>query len=331
MSKQDGLKGRGLDLNEIAALAGAAAPIVAPSTRRRIVDVADLAFAAPWHLTFFDSEGLASAAATTRAGACITTVALAPRLPACVAAIAVEDPYRAFVTVARALFADSLQPSSLYPAGDSVHDRAQVHPSARLEPEVTIEPGAVIGPGAEIGAGTVVAANAAIGGGVRIGRNCLIGAGTTIGNALIGDRVRIHAGCHVGEAGVDLLAADRALKLTFPARGRVIIQDDVEIGAGSTIDRGGIRDTVVGEGTKIDNLVRVSQNAAVGRGCLLVGQSSISANATLEDHVVLGARVGVNGAVTIGEGARVGAASTVTADVPAGALWAEEPAGPAIL
>lgn len=307
--------GHGLSLGEIATMTGAPPPPAALAARR-IADVAALDRAAPWDLSFLDDERYAAVAAVTRAGACFTTRALAGNLPARVAALVVDNPYRAFVLVARALFAGALQPSSLYLAGDSAG--AQVHPSARLEADVTIEPGAVIGPRVEIGSGTVVAANATIDGEVCIGRDCVVGAGTTIGHALIGDRVVIQAGCHIGQDGFGFVS-DAQGSLKVPPRGRVIIQDDVEIGAGTTIDRGGIGDTVVGEGTKIDNLVRVGHNASIGRHCIVVAQTGISGSATVEDHVVLGARVGLNDNVTVGEGARIAAASIVQDDVPAGA------------
>ncbi len=328
MSEPAILRGaRGLKLSEIVAMTTASPPLPA-LMERRITGVAALDRAAPWDLSFLDEERFTAAAAATRAGACFATAALAGNLPARVAVLVVDDPYRAFVVAARALFAHALQPSSLYPAGDGAG--ARVHPSARLEADVTIEPGAVIGPRAEIGFGTVIATNATIGGEVCIGRNCMIGAGATIGHALIGDRVVIHAGCHIGQDGFGFLTGDRG-SLKMPQLRRVIIQDDVEIGAGTTIDRGEIRDTVVGEGTKIDNLVRVGHNASIGRHCRVVAQSGISGSVTLEDHVVLEARVGLNDNVTVGEGARIAAASLVQDDVPAGACWAGAPAKPAMV
>ena len=328
MSEREALQAdHGVTVGEIAAMTGVAtgAALSAPVAGRRIADVAALDCAAPWDLSFLDNERFTAAAAMTRAGACFVSKALAAHLPPRVVALVVEEPYDAFVTVARALFAHGLQPSSLYPAGASLG--AQVHPEARLEADVTIEPGAVIGPGAEIGTGTVIAANVTIGGGVCIGRNCVIGAGATLGHALIGDRVVIHAGCHIGEDAFGFAAGERGRR-KVPPRGRVIIQDGVEIGAGSTIDRGGIRDTVVGEGSKIDNLVRVGHNARIGRHCLVVAQSGISSGAAVEDDVVLEARVGLNDNVTVGEGARIAAASIVEDDVPAGAYWAGVPASP---
>ena len=160
-----------------------------------------------------------------------------------------------------------------------------------------IEPGAVIGPRAEIGSGSLIGANAVIGGDVRIGRDCAIGAGTIVANSLIGDRVIVHPGCKIGQDGFGYVMGGKG-HVKVPQVGRVIIQDDVEIGAGTTIDRGALRDTVIGEGTKIDNLVQVGHNVTIGRHCIVVAQTGIAGSATLEDFVVLGARVGINTQVT---------------------------------
>jgi UDP-3-O-[3-hydroxymyristoyl] glucosamine N-acyltransferase len=315
---------RGLTLGEIAALAGAAPPPVS-ARARRIVNVAALDRAGPHDLSFFDNKNYTGAAAASHAGACLTTAALAKDLPARVAPLVVAAPYRAFVTVARELFPHALRPSSLYEAGETAG--ALVHPTARLEHGVAVEPGAVVGPRAEIGSGSFIAATAVIGAEVRVGRDCAIGSGTTVSNALIGDRVIIHPGCRIGQDGFGYVMGG-AGHLKVPQIGRVIIQDEVEIGAGSTIDRGAIRDTVIGEGTKIDNLVQVGHNVSIGRHCVLVAQTGISGSSTLEDFVVLGARVGLNNNVTIGEGAQIAATSIVHGDVPAGARWGGTPAKP---
>ena len=149
-------------------------------------------------------------------------------------------------------------------------------------------------------------------------------------HALIGDRVIIHPGCKIGQDGFGFVMGAKG-HLKVPQVGRVIIQDDVEIGAGTTIDRGAIRDTVIGEGTKIDNLVQIGHNVSIGRHCVLVAQTGISGSSTLEDFVVLGARAGVNNNVTIGEGAQIAATSNVHGDVPAGARWGGTPAKPAMV
>ena len=313
---------RGLTLDEISALTGAT---LASPHSRRIGNIAPLDRASPHDLTFFDNRNFASAAGGTHAGACFTTTALAKSLPAQTAVLTVEEPFRAFVTVARELFPQALRPSSLSSTGDFAN--AHVDPSARMEDGVTIDPGAVIGPGVEIGSGSVIGANAVIGAQVRVGRGCSIGANTTISNALIGDRVIIHPGCEIGQDGFGFVMGGKG-HLKVPQVGRVIIQDNVEIGAGTTVDRGAIRDTVIGEGTKIDNLVQVGHNVSIGRHCIIVAQTGISGSSTLEDFVVLGARVGLNNNVTIGEGAQIAAISVVHGDVPAGARWGGTPAKP---
>ncbi len=313
----------GLTLDEIASLCGAV--IEAPPHARRIVNIAPLDRAAPSDLAFFDHQRYAVAAAATYAGACLTTAALAKHLPPHVAVLVVSQPYAAFVKVARALFPHSLRPSSLGKAGDFAG--TTIDPTARLENGVTVDPGAVIGAGAEIGAGTLIGANAVIGAEVRIGRDCAIGANAVIACALIGDRVIVHPGCNIGQDGFGFVMGGKG-HLKVPQVGRVIIQDDVEIGAGTAIDRGALRDTVIGEGTKIDNMVQVGHNVAIGRHCVLVSQVGIAGSATLEDFVVLGARAGVKDHVTIGEGTQIAATSNVNGDVPPGSRWGGTPAKP---
>ncbi len=315
---------RGLSLDEIVAMTGATAP-VEPARARHIVNVAPLDCAGPSDIAFFDSKRFRAAAASTHAGVCLTSAALAKELPARVTVLVTSQPFRAFVTVARVLFPQSLRPSSLVAAGSVAG--AHIDASARLENSVTVEPAAVIGPRTEIGSGTVIGAAAVIGTDVRIGRDCSIGAGAVLTNCLIGDRVIIHPGCKIGQDGFGFVMGGSG-HLKVPQVGRVIIQDDVEIGAGTTIDRGGIRDTVVGEGTKIDNLVQVGHNVSIGRHCIVVAHTGISGSSTLEDFVVLGARVGLNNDVTIGEGAQIAAISNVNGNVPPGARWGGTPAKP---
>jgi len=317
-------KSAGLTLDEIAALTGATLGSPAPHARR-ILNIAPLDRAGPCDLTFLESRNFLSAAGATHAGACLTTAALAKELPEHVAVLTVREPYRAFVVAARELFPHALRPSSLSERGNRTG--AHVDPSARMEDGVVVDPGAVIGARAEIGAGSVIGANAVVGEDVRIGRDCSIGAGTTISNSLIGDRVILHPGCKLGQDGFGFVMGGGG-HLKIPQVGRVIIQDDVEIGAGTTIDRGAIRDTIVGEGTKIDNLVQVGHNVSIGRHCIVVAQTGISGSSTLEDFVVLGARVGLNNNVTIGEGAQIAAVSVVHGNVPPGARWGGTPAKP---
>jgi UDP-3-O-[3-hydroxymyristoyl] glucosamine N-acyltransferase len=137
----------------------------------------------------------------------------------------------------------------------------------------------------------------------------------------------VHPGCAIGQDGFGyVMGATGHAKV--PQIGRVIIQDDVEIGALTTIDRGGLSDTVIGEGTKIDNLVQVGHNTTIGRHCVVVAQTGISGSVTIEDFVVLAARVGVHDHVTIGEGAQIAAAGVIWSEVPAGARLGGWPARP---
>src|SRR6266550_6 len=306
-------RGRGLSVREIAALTGAK-PRPGADLDRRITGIAALDQAAPSDLAFLDRAKYVSQLSLSAAGACLMSERYAARTPAHVSVLCVAEPYRAFVEVARALFPDALRPSSFFEAS-GVAVGAFVHPSARMENGVTVDPGAAIGPHAEIGTGTVINTGAAIGPKVRIGRHCSIGANASITNSLIGDRVVIHPGCGIGQDGFGYVMGAACHRKVLQI-GRVIVQDDVEIGAGTTIDRGANRDTVIGEGTKIDNLVQIGHNVRIGRHCSVV----------IEDRVILAGQVGLADNVTIGEGAIIGARSGVMSDVPAGEKWFGYPA-----
>jgi len=316
-------RGRGLTVREIIALT-AAEPRAGDDLDRRITGIASLDRAAPDDLTFLDKPSYAPQLAASRAGACLTTRRFAANAPEHICILCLREPYRAFVDVARALFPEALRPSSLFEAG-GVTAGALVHPAARLEGGVIVDPGAVIGPLAEIGAGTVINAGAAIGPNVRIGRNCVIGTNVSVTNALIGDRVVVHPGCAIGQDGFGYVMGTKGHRKVLQL-GRVILQDDVEIGAGTTIDRGANRDTVIGEGTKIDNLVQIGHNVSIGRHCIIVAQCGISGSVVIEDHVILAGQVGLPDNVTIGEGAIIGARSGVMSNVPAGEKWMGYPA-----
>jgi UDP-3-O-[3-hydroxymyristoyl] glucosamine N-acyltransferase len=318
----------GLTLGEIAAFTSTSPAPGAPLDRR-VRGIAALDEAGPTDLTFLDKPRYAAALKTTHAGICILAPRFANDAPAQVAVLIAAQPYQAFVEVARALFPDAARPSSLNETG-GIAEGAYLDRTARLENAVSIDPGAVIGPRAQIGHRTRIGASAVIGANVRIGRDCSIGAGVSLMHALIGDRVIIHPGARIGQDGFGYVMAPSG-HVKVPQVGRVIIQDDVEIGASTTIDRGAIKDTVIGEGTKIDNLVQVGHNVVIGRHCVLIAQTGISGSVTLGDFVVLGARVGVNNHIMIGEGAQIAATSIVNDDVPPGARWGGVPAKPARL
>lgn len=310
---------------EIAALTGAAVAEGA-DLGRTVSGAAAIERAGPSDLVYMDNPRYAASLGSTRAAACLVSTRFAGKVPASSVAIVSQDPYRAFATVVATMFPDAARPGSSFLA-TGVAPGAFVHSEARLEHGVIVDPGALIGPRAEVGRGSLIGAQAVLGPEVRIGRDCSIGSGASLHNALIGNRVIIHGGTRIGQDGFGFAIGARG-HLKVPQIGRVIIQDDVEIGANSTIDRGASRDTIIGEGTKIDNLVQIAHNVVIGRHCIIVAQVGISGSATLEDFVVIGGQVGVVGHVRIGVGAQIAGSSNVNCDVPPGVRWGGTPAKP---
>ncbi|MBV8594533.1 MAG: UDP-3-O-(3-hydroxymyristoyl)glucosamine N-acyltransferase, partial [Caulobacteraceae bacterium] len=312
-------------LAEVASWCGAR--LASENDAARVVsDVAALDEAGPGELTFLDNPRYVEAFRSTRASAALVSARYAAAAPAGCAALLTDEPYRAMAKVMAHLYPAAVKPQSGF-GERGVSRAAHVHVSARLEPGVVVDPGAVIGPGAEIGAHTLIGANAVIGPEVRIGRDSAIGATVTVLAALIGDRVIIHPGAHIGQDGFGFALGPRG-HLKVPQVGRVIIQDDVEIGAGVTIDRGANRDTIIGEGAKIDKLVQIGHNVIVGRHAVLVSQSGVSGSSVIGDFAALGGQAGIAGHLTIGPGAQVAAAAGVMTDIPAGERWAGAPAKP---
>ena len=201
--------------------------------------------------------------------------------------------------------------------------------SARIEDGALIEAGAIIGPQAQIGRGSRIAAGAVIGYRVTVGRDCFVGPGASVTHALIGNRVIIHAGVRLGQDGFGF-AMGPSGHYKVRQVGRVIVQDDVEIGANTTIDRGALKDTIIGEGTKIDNLVQIAHNVVIGRHCVIAAQTGISGSTILEDFVAMGGQCGTVGHIRIGAGAQIGAQSGVASDIPRGERWGGYPAKPMI-
>ena len=314
-----------LTIAEVVSLTGASLKNPAAG-ERRIEALAVLGDAGPRHLTFFENQKYLPQLQRSHAGACLVSPRLEHHVPGHIAALSVASPYLAFVAIARKMHPDALRPRST--SRDSeISPRAEVHSTARLEEGVVVEPFAVIGPDVEIGHDSIIGPGAVIGPGVKIGRSSTIGAHVTIICSLIGDNVIVHPGCQIGQDGYGFVPGAAGL-VKVPQTGRVIIQNDVEIGANTTIDRGAVRDTVIGEGTKIDNLVQIAHNVTIGRHCIVVSQVGLSGSTTVGEGVALGARVGTNNHVVIGDGAQIAATSIVNDDVPVGAKYGGTPAKP---
>ncbi len=291
-----------------------------------IKDVRPLDSAGGGDVSFLDNRKYLPLFAKTEASACLVAPKFAGQAPPGTACLVTPEPYRAFARIMALFYPDALNPKA------AIEDAASggatpIHPSASIEPGAIVEPGAVIGPEARIGRGTTIAAGSVIGYRVHVGRDCYIGPNASLTHALLGNHVTIHAGVAIGQDGFGF-AMGQGGHLKVPQIGRVVIQDHVEIGANTTIDRGALRDTVIGEGTKIDNLVQIGHNVVIGRHCIIVAQTGISGSAELGDFVALGGQVGVVGHVKIGAGAQIAASSNVRGDVPPGSRWGGTPAKP---
>lgn len=301
-------------LHELAELTGAA--LSDPSAAERTIrSVAILSRAGADSISFLTDRRRAEGLKDTKAAACFVTAKDAEALPAGCVALITTIPQGAY-----ALAAVRLHRARAF--GDKA-----VAPDVRLEPGVRLAPGVVLGPGVQVGTGTEIGANTVIGPGVAIGRNCQISANVTVGFALIGDRVKILAGAVIGEAGFGAAAGPGGLT-DIPQLGRVIIQDGVTIGANSCIDRGAFDDTVLGENTKIDNLVQIAHNVRVGRNCVMAAHTGISGSVTIGDGAQFGGRAGIADHLVIGAGARIAAAAGLMHNVPAGETWGGLPARP---
>lgn len=305
-----------LTLADVAALTGST--IAADGdVVRTIAGVDSLKDADRLTLSYCASRDYLEDLSATEAGACLVPAALVGHVPTgCVALVSAQP------QAALAKISDRLHwPRQIEPGA------ANVDPSARLEDGVMVAPGAMIGTEARIGAGTRIGVGSVIGPGVSIGRNCVVGPRVIIGFALIGDRVRIHGGAVIGEPGFGAAAGPAGI-VDIPQLGRVILQDGVTVGANACIDRGAFEDTVVGENTKIDNMVQIAHNVVIGRNCLLAAYTGISGSTVVGDGAVFGGRAGVSDHIVIGRGARIAAAAGVMKDVPAGESWGGSPARP---
>lgn len=277
-----------------------------------VTDVASVEDAGPADICYFSDRKYAIAFAGTKAGACITTAALAQHAPAGCSALIVKDPRAAFALVAHVFYPD---------------DRPPVGAEPKFGPGVEIGIGAFIDTGAEIGVGTRIGANAVIGAGVQVGENCSIGANVTLSHCLIGDRVILHPGVQIGQDGFSFAPSEKGL-LKMPQLGRVQIGNDVEIGANSCIDRGAIGDTVVGAGTKMDNLVHIGHNVRIGPSCVIVAQVGIAGSVTVGAGVMISGQTAISDHLTIGDRAQIAGKSGVMRDVAPGETVMGYPARP---
>ena len=293
---------------------------------RPVSRLTSLADAGPDALVFIESKKHALDLGGLTAACVLCTEEIKPKIPKNVAIIVTRHPQQDFAAIGRALYPNAVN-AHLWSGQTGISVHAIVHESAEIEDGVTIEPGAIIGRNVSIGSRTVIAANVVIGNGCKIGRDCYVAPSCSIQYAFLGNRVLLHPGVRIGQDGFGYVPGKAGLD-KMPQLGRVIIQDNVEIGANTTVDRGALADTIIGEGTKIDNLVQIAHNVQIGRHCVIAAQCGISGSVILGDMTRLGGSVGIKDHVTIGASVEIAAASGVMNDIPDGERWAGAPAQP---
>jgi UDP-3-O-[3-hydroxymyristoyl] glucosamine N-acyltransferase len=306
-------------LEDIAEQVGA--EILDPSAKDLMIcDIGSLDAAGPGELSFLSHSQHLNAFRGTRASAVITTRDLAHNGPSGVCLISVAQPQLAFAQIGL-LYYPSHRPEP------NISADARIDPTAVIGKASRIDAGAVVGAGAEVGAGCHIACHAVIGSGVVLGDDCAVGANSCISHAIIGARVQIATGASIGGQGFGFVPTANG-RMRIPQLGRVIIGDDVEIGANCTIDRGSTGDTVIGEGTVLDNLVHIAHNVRLGRHCVICGQVGIAGSTVVGDGVMIGGQVGISDHLHIGAGARIASKSGVIRDVKGGEAVGGYPAMP---
>jgi len=310
---------RSFNLSEIADLSGAS---IGDGVDREleVTDVAALDVADSQHLSFLDNVKYKDQFLKTKAGACFVHPEMAQLAPNGVAVLVTPTPYKSYALAAQAFYPQ-------YSFEPQISDAAYIDVDAKVGENCRIDAHAVIAAGAEIADNTWVEAGAHIAEGVKIGSHCRIGSNATVSHAVIDDHVRLYPGVRVGQDGFGF-AIDPAGYVKVPQLGRVLIGSHVEIGANTTIDRGAGPDTVIGQGTWIDNLVQIGHNVKIGKGCVIVAQVGISGSTVIDDYVVIGGQVGIAGHLNVGSGARIAAQSGVMRDIPAGQEMMGSPAIP---
>ncbi len=311
--------GSALTLAEAAAAAGG--ELVGGDASLRITGVGPLQSAGASEISFLDNRRYLPLLAECQAAAVVLAPELLPRLPQGRVAIVTKQAYLGFGRIARALH-------PVPPPRPGIHATAVVDPGAIIGAGVEIGPFAVVEAGAEIGEGCIIGPHAVVGTGVVLGQGCRIGAHASLSHCIAGRFVVLHPGARVGQEGFGFAVTPEGRFETMPQLGRVLLEDLVEIGANACVDRGSQSDTVLGAGTRLDNLVQIGHNVSTGKGCVLVAQVGISGSARLGNGVQLGGQAGIAGHLEIGDRAQVAAQAGVMSDVGAGEIVGGSPALP---
>lgn len=313
-----------LSIGDIAALTGA---VISQrdgdgvDSARLFSNVAPLDRAGSGDVSFLDNIKYIDSFAQSKAGACFVRPKYTERAPSHMLLLVTDEPYYAFALTSRRFYPE---PETL----PGISPQAVIAPNATLGKGCRVDSGAVIGEHARIGDHCWIGANSVIDQQVEIGSHCRIGANCTLSHAILGQRVVLHRGIHIGQDGFGFAASRKGI-VKVPQLGRVLVGDDVEIGSGTCIDRGAGPDTVIGQGSKIDNLVQIGHNVQIGKFVVIAAQCGIAGSTHIGDGAMLGGQVGISGHVRIGAGAKLAAQAGVMTDIPPGATFGGSPAVPA--
>ena len=285
-----------------------------------IEDIASMETAGEKNICFFYDRKAKEKATKIKAKACITNNDLKSWIPTDVMVLIVADPKLAFLKLNQAMYSEYKTESKIDPKA-IISDKASVGENCFIGPNVVIEDDAIVGDNCYI------EANSYIGKGCKIGNNCRIGVGAYITYTIMGNDCYVYAGAKLGADGFGFNTIG-GKHVRIPQVGRVIVGNDVEIGANSCIDRGALDDTIIGDGCRIDNLVQIAHNDKMGRGCIIVAQTGIAGSCTFGDYVVCGGQTGFADHLIVGSGAQIGAQSGIMRDIEAGTVVMGTPAVP---
>jgi len=306
-------------LEELAEISGAVAA-GAQATGKQFLDVCPLDRASEFDVSFLDNKKYQDAFKSSGAGVCIARPEYEERAPDEMALLLTPDPYSAYAKVAAAF----------YPGPDikqTISENALIHSTASIGKHCSIAGGVEIGPYVKIADGAVIGANTVISAGCEVGEGAQIYSNVSLQCCLIGDYVIIHPGVCIGQDGFGF-APGAGGHRKVPQLGRVIIGDQVEIGANTTIDRGTGPDTVIGDGTKIDNLVQIGHNVEIGSHCFIVAQVGVSGSSKIGDFTMVGGQTGIAGHLEIGSGVKIAAQSGIMRSIGDGETMGGSPARP---
>lgn len=287
-----------------------------------VFDIATLREAEKENISFFSNNKYKQDFSESKAGFCIATDSAAQLAPADMFVLSVENPYQKFALVS-GLFYQTIP----YSTKTNISNHAYIAQTAKIGNGVTIMPGAYIGEGVEIGDFCKIYPHVYIDDGVKIADNCVIFHNVTISNAIIGNNAIIHPGAKIGQDGFGF-AFENGQYTKIPQIGRVIIGNDVEIGANSCIDRGTIKDTIIADMTKLDNLVQIGHNVAIGKACVIAGQAGVAGSTEIGNYVQMGGQSGTAGHIKIADACQIAGQAGVLSDLEAKSAVFGTPAMP---